>query len=630
MENREEIIRGVDMNKLGMKYSPKETMFRVWAPEREKVELLLYENSNDNNSKAFKMEKTLEGVHELIVKGDLKGKFYTYLVEGKDEVTDPYSIASSMNSEKSAIIDLKDTNPKGWEDHTIPEKRSITQEIIYEVHIKDFTIHKSSGVNHRGKYLGFCEENSKYNGLTTGIDHLKELGITCVHLLPVYDYLTVNEDIDEFYKDDNYNWGYDPELYNVPEGSYSIDSKDPSLRILELKTMIMNLHQAGIKVILDVVYNHTYKSYDSNFNILNPGYYYRMNPDGSFSNGSGCGNEVATEKPMVRKFILDSLKYWLEEYKVDGFRFDLMALMDIYTMKEITEELREIKEDIIIYGEPWAGGSTVLPEEIMTTKKMHSQLGIAVFNDEFRDAIKGDNDGYSKGYSQGNDSYIETVKNGILGKMFNSPKASINYVNCHDNLILYDKMKKVFPESSEEEIQEFNKFALSILLLSQGIPFIHSGNEFLRSKSMVENSYKSPVSINGIDWSLKEKNYEFYSYIRDLIKIRKSYEEFSISLSKEIDDKIKYLDIKSNLIAYTISRAEKVEFLLIIHNGNMEEVNILTDDILEILKEIFITDKNHIKITEVFNYGGILKENNVVDKLTIKRLSTSIYEIQLV
>lgn len=621
------------MYNLGMSYSPKETIFRVWAPNKEKIQLLLFENSHGEEKEVFNMIKTSSGVHEYTVEGDLKGKFYKYLVEGKIDVTDPYSVASSINSERTAIIDLMETNPKGWENHNIPETRCITQEIIYEVHIKDFTVDKSSGANHRGKYLGFCDENTSYNGLTTGIDHLKELGITCVHLLPVYDYITVDEDKDKFYVDSNYNWGYDPELYNVPEGSYSKDSTDPKSRIIELKTMIMKLHEAGIKVILDVVYNHTYKSIDSNFNILNPGYYYRMNPDGSFSNGSGCGNEIATENEMVRKFVIDSLKFWLEEYKVDGFRFDLMALMDIYTMKQITEDLRKIKDDVIIYGEPWAGGPSILPEELMTKKGRQSQLDIAIFNDEFRDAIKGDNDGDSKGFSQGNINFKEAVKKGILGENFKSPTESINYVNCHDNLILYDKMKKTFPLSSEDEICRYNKFALSIMFLSQGIPFIHAGNEFLRSKSMVSNSYNSPISINQIDWSLKEKNYEFYSYVVDLISIRKSYNDFTLSSSEEIKSKVKIVDTRlmNNLIAYTISRSSK-EYLLIIHNGNRDRENISRRFIIENLKENYSIICDNILFREVFNQDG--KSKNIEEYLDLKQISiekfsTSIYEMKV-
>lgn len=331
---------------LGMLYTPYKTIFRVWSPLKDKITLFIYNDGEGLERKAYVMSRGNDGVHEATIKGDLKGKFYTYLVDENKEVTDPYSISSSMNSIRSAIIDLEDTNPQGWENHTIPYNRRNCDAIVYEVHIKDFTAHESSGANHKGKYLGFAEENTSYNGLSTGISHLKDLGVTHVHILPVSDFISVREDKELFFQEGNYNWGYDPELFNVPEGSYASEPADPTSRVKELKTMIMALHESGLKVILDVVYNHTFRSYDSNFNTLMPNYYYRNNPDGSFSNGSGVGNEMATERPMVRKFVIESLLYWANEYKVDGFRFDLMALIDIDTVEEAVSRLREIKPDI--------------------------------------------------------------------------------------------------------------------------------------------------------------------------------------------------------------------------------------------------------------------------------------------
>ena len=625
------MVDGID--KLGMDYSPIQTIFRVWAPERERIDVLLYENNISDIRKVYSMEKQLSGVHEATIKGDLKDKYYNYLVEGLYEITDPYSIACSPNSKKSAIIDMHTTNPKGWESHSIPSQTPITKEIIYELHVKDFTIDPSSGANHRGKFLGLCEENTNYNGLSTGIDHLKDLGVTCVHLMPVYDFITVNEEEEHFYDDDNYNWGYDPELYNVPEGSYGTNPLDPKSRIIELKTMIMKLHEANIKVVLDVVYNHTYKAEDSNFNILYPNYYYRRKEDGSFSNGSGCGNEIATERSMVRKFILDSLKFWLKEYKVDGFRFDLMALMDIDTMREVVNQLREIKEDIIIYGEPWAGGPTVLPEDMMTKKGTQGELKIAIFNDGFRDAIKGDNDGFSKGFSQGNGDCKSATEKGIMSGYFNSPDESINYINAHDNLIIYDKMKKTFPLSSNEEITLYNKFALGILLLSQGIPFIHAGNEFLRSKGMDHNSYKSPISINGIDWSFKEKNFNFYKYVRDLIALRKKYDEFTLSTPEDIGVKVKFFSIKedNNLICYTIKRDAKDEYLLIFHNGNNEEIDVQISNIKTHIEYSYNTKMKNINLTELFNHDGIVAEKEIkLEKINITQYSNYIYKIKAV
>ncbi|MFA7534401.1 MAG: alpha-amylase family glycosyl hydrolase, partial [Tissierellaceae bacterium] len=422
---------------LGIVYSTEKTVFRVWSPLQNRIEVLIYSNPNDFLRESHTMTKLEDGVHELTIFGDLKGKYYTFLLHGREEVADPYAIGSSVNSIRSAIVDLKETNPEGWNEHKILNKKSNLQPIIYEVHIKDFTIHESSGVQYPGKYLGFAQRDTKFGGYSTGISHLEELGITHVHLMPIYDFLTVKEDKEYFYRQDNYNWGYDPELYNVPEGSYSTEPENPISRIKELKTLIMELHKSGIKVVLDVVYNHTYRALGSNFERLMPGYYHRRREDGSLSNGSACGNELATEKPMVRKFILDSLIFWVQEYKVDGFRFDLMALIDIETVEEIIKSLREIKPNILIFGEPWTADVTTLPDKLKTTKGKQSKMKFALFNDDFRDAIKGDNDGYGRGFVQGNLDYKIATETGIAGSIYyddshigftSSPLETINYV----------------------------------------------------------------------------------------------------------------------------------------------------------------------------------------------------------
>ncbi|MFW5648249.1 MAG: type I pullulanase [Candidatus Alkaliphilus sp. MAG34] len=621
-----------DIDDLGITYTPTETKFRVWAPGRKNIEVLLYEDWEGEKKEVFKMDKMQDGVHQCTIKGDLNGKYYTYLVETLYEVTDPYSVASSLDSKRSAIVDLEQTNPDGWAVHKIPPRIWKCEEIIYELHVKDFTYHPSSGVKDGGKYLGLCEEGTSYNGLSTGLDHLKELGITCVHLMPVYDFLTVEEDKKCFHCNYNYNWGYDPVLYNVPEGSYATVPEDPKNRIFELKTLIMKLHEAGIKVIMDVVYNHTYLTEDSNFNILCPNYYYRLNEDGSFSNGSGCGNELATEKPMVRKFILDSIKFWLKEYKIDGFRFDLMALIDKDTMREIVAYLKSIKRDIIIYGEPWAAGATVLPHDKMSARGIQDDLDIAVFNDDYRDAVRGDRDGYARGFSQGNMKHKIDVETGIIGGFYDFPHRTINYVNSHDNLILYDKMKKTFQFSPEEEIIMYNKFALSILFTSQGIPFIHAGNEFLRTKYMNDNSYCSSISVNQIDWSLKDRNVDFYNYVKDLIEIRKTHKEFTMVNPAEIRRKIKFLDmgLQSNLIVYTINRKITCESLLVIHNGNDSESTIQISNLMSHLKYWYNIEPEGITLTEIFNNDGIVQHRQDLADLSeiyIERFSTYIYEI---
>ncbi len=627
--------------KLGMIYSPKETLFRVWAPLKDKISLLIYDNGQTLERKSFLMNRGSDGVHEALIKGDLKGKFYTYLVDGNKEVTDPYSLSSSMNSLRSAIIDLGDTNPEGWENHTIPYNRRNCDAIVYEVHIKDFTGDPTSGALYRGKYLGFAEKNTEYNGLSTGIAHLKDLGVTHVHIMPVSDFISVREDKELFFQDGNYNWGYDPELFNVPEGSYATDPEDPVCRIKELKTMIMALHESGFKVILDVVYNHTFRSLDSNFNVLMPNYYYRSNEDGSFSNGSGVGNEIASERTMVRKFIIDSLVYWTEEYKVDGFRFDLMALIDIDTVEEALTRLREIKPDIFIYGEPWTGGITALSHTKTTTKGTQQHKSFALFNDNFRDALKGDNDGHTKGFIQGNLDCKLATETGIAGSIYyddghigfaGHPRETINYLNSHDNLIFADKIKAVFPTIDNEGLARLNNFAFSILLTSQGIPFIHAGNEFLRTKKMVHNSYNSDLDINGIDWSLKERNLKVYKFMKDLIRLRMTYKCFRMTGVEIIKKKLKFLEYSGpcTLVEYTLEVEEDCKYLLVVHNPNPHSCFITVAAVKEHIIKSYSPNLDGIELKLIFDENGLVDKalkNGVAHGINVPHFSTIVYEI---
>lgn len=632
------------MKKLGIDYSKEKTCFRVLAPTVENVKLLIYKGPEDISRQAYDMARDSDGVYSIDIDGDLDGKFYTYLVNDRDEVTDPYSYAVSLNGIRSSIVDLNDTNPSGWEDHKIPFRERLCNSIIYEVHIKDFTVDITSGVDHRGKYLGFCQEGSTYKGLSTGIDHLKELGISHVQLMPIYDYLTVKEEAEYFYQEKNYNWGYDPEHYNAPEGSYSLKAQDPKMRIRELKTMIMKLHQAGISVIMDVVYNHTFRSETSNFNVLYPNYFYRRLEDGSFSDGSSCGNEIATENEMVGRFIKDSLIYWLQEYKIDGFRFDLMGLMDIDTSLDIVSDLKEIKEDILIYGEPWTAGETSLSDSKTTSKGSQGNKGFAFFNDEFRNAIKGDNDGYTRGFAQGNIEGKEGTETGIVGSIYyddahigfaSSPEETINYVNSHDNLILQDKLIRLFPNSKHNELKEYNKFVMSILFTAQGLTFIHAGNEFLRSKNMDSNSYNSTISVNAIDWSLKEKNIDFFNYVKDLIELKKTYPEFNISLADKIREKIKFLDTRldENLITYTLEIDKCSKYLLIIHNGNLRDKLILTSNIKKHIEYHYCKQARELKLKEIFGMNGwsmgSIKSWDPYG-IKVKSLSSLIFEINII
>ena len=480
---------------LGALYKPNETTFHVWAPTHEKMSIAIYESSKSLSRVLYPMLKASDGVFSVTVDGDLHNYFYTYIVDGNTEVTDPYCISSSANSLRSAVVDLQRTHPENWLTHQRPKGLTGCDAILYEVHVADFSAHDSSGITHKGKFLAFSENDTKIENLSTGIDHLVELGVTHVHLMPVYDYLTVDEEVQN---DRNYNWGYDPEHFNSIEGSYATKPNEPSNRILEFKQAVMALHEKGLKVVLDVVYNHTYRTEHSNFNVLAPKYYHRTTVEGAFSNGSGCGNEFASETPMGRKFIIDSLLYWAKEFKVDGFRFDLMALIDSKTIDMALKELRKIDPEILFYGEPWMGGTSTLEEKLRVYKGSQGSKGYALFNDDFRDAIKGDNDGTGKGYIHGNKDMKLRIHTGLLGSIaYNEkfigfttqPCESINYFNSHDNLILQDKLLKASPDATEEEILKLNKMCFNLLFTAQGVPFFHAGNEFLRNKKEIGRAH---------------------------------------------------------------------------------------------------------------------------------------------
>jgi len=627
---------------LGAIYQSNKTIFRTFAPDKNNIKLRLFKDALSLEFTEYRMIKDLNGIFEVEINGDLDEYYYTYIVENEYEVTDPYSIASSINSNRSCILDLSKTNPEGFLQHKEPPIINPTDSIIYEVHVKDFTSHPTSNITNKASLIGMVEENTQYNGYKTGIDHLVELGITHVHLMPIYDYLTVREEREFAFDDDNYNWGYDPELYNVVEGSLVLYPDEPKKRILEFKKAIMGFHEKGIKVVMDVVYNHTFRGKVSNFNVLATNYYYRQWPDGTFSNGSGCGNEFDTQKPMARKFIIDSLKYWVKEFRVDGFRFDLMALIDIDTIEMAVKELREIKPDILIYGEPWLADNTPLPSNKTTSKGTQSKMSFALFNDNFRNAVKGDNDGYYLGFAQGNLDEIRNVETGIAGSIFydtarigftQKARETINYVNSHDNLILQDKILKVFPNKTEAEIKNYNKFIHSILFLSQGIPFIHAGNEFLRSKNGNHNSYNAPLKINAIDWSLKEKNIDVYNYIKELIEFRKANEAFRLDDDDEIREKLKFFKHVENCptIAYTIK--SKDGFLLVIHNANRTSCLLTYQNIKNHIAECYLEKFKDMTVGILFDENGIVRGNinsNHPHGVQTKAISTYVYKVNVI
>lgn len=570
-----EVKNYLDDIKLGLTYTPEKSTIRVWAPSQDNIILCLYDTYNTQKRDEFEMKKNIYDVFEYTLEGDKEGKFYTFLI-GNQEVVDPYAFASSANSKRAAIIDLEKSNPEGFKEHEIPFNDK-DKAIIVETHVADISIDVTSGAENRGLFLGSSQEGTKYNNYSTGIDHFKDLGVTHVHLLPVTDYLTVNELKPLSQYPDNYNWGYDQELYNNIEGSFSTSPNDPYSRIREFKTFIQRYHENGMSIVLDVVYNHTFRSKDSPFNVIEPNYYYRLE-NGYFSNGSGCGNEFASDTQMGRKFIVDSLCYLAKEYKIDGFRFDLMALTDIDTIMLAKEKLREINPNILIYGEPWMALSSPLAYEKQIVIGAQKDKGFAIFNPFFRDAIKGDNDGGERGYIQGEYYYKKNIQNGIIGSVglknnkgesFANPLESINYFNAHDNLIFYDKLVK--SDVKESEIKDITYMAFSLLMTSQGLPFFHSGNSFLRNKKGNHNSYNAPADVNGIDWALKEKNYDLFTKIKELISLRKELGIFNLKTENEVREKIEFLNnLKDSLIAYTIK--DETDNYLIIHNfGNSSE-----------------------------------------------------------
>ncbi|MFT5872921.1 MAG: pullulanase [Clostridium sp.] len=575
---------------LGATYTTLNTTFKVWAPTVEKITVVVYETFNDDLGQRHEMIKGENGVWEFKLNGNFRNKYYNYLVlngEEEKETPDIYTKGASANGKKGMIVDFQSLNPINWKIHKKPVPINRTESVIYELHVKDFSVSQDSGIENKGKYLALTEKNTKTpEGVVTGLDHLKDLGITHVHLLPVFDFASVDETVG------GYNWGYDPYLYNVPEGSYATDTRDGTVRIKEFKNMIQTLHENGISVIMDVVYNHTSTTGNSPMDILVPGYYYRKDDEGNCTNGSGCGNETASEKPMMRKFIVDSIKFWAEEYQIDGFRFDLMALYDIDTMKEIVTQAKVINPDIIIYGEPWTGGASSLPSSLQFKKGNQKGMQISVFNDDLRNAIKGDNDGIQVGFVNGGVELELEVKKGIVGGIdfydeicdfSKNPGESINYVSAHDNLCLFDKFEKSNPNNTHLEREKMNRLALAIIITSQGVPFIQGGTEILRTKQGNHNSYNSGDAVNEIRWSRKAEFSETYEYIKGLISLRKSQKVMTLDNDCEVRNSLLFLEAPCNCVAYELTSSFTKEYrkLIIIHNANKEEIKIILSDTTE-------------------------------------------------
>lgn len=605
----------------GFTYTPQKTSFKVYAPEHAELFLSLYEDRTGESYARIPMQRDKDGFWYAECEGDLEGVYYTYAT--KDfETTDPYSVLTSMNGTRSAVVDLRKTDPSGFRTHKRPEDLT-KNPIIMELHIKDYTYHPTSGVQYRGKYLGLAERGTHYKNMPTALDHLVELGVTHVQILPMYDFVTVDEDPKRFDDDKNYNWGYDPGHYNVPEGSYALDARDFSSRITELKSMIMAFHEAGLGVIMDVVYNHTYRSEDSNFHLLAPFVYHRRDGDG-FSNGSGCGNEFATETEAGRAFLLHSLKFWVEEYAVDGFRFDLMGLMDAEALIEAKEELLTDHPHLLFYGEPWAGGASVYPEERRMLKGRQKDTGIGVFTDEFRDAVRGDNDGNVRGFIQGDFSKKYAVETGIAGSIAfdenhigvaSMADESINYINCHDNLILRDKLE-ITVDDDKERIERY-ELGFAILLTSFGRSFLYEGNEFYHTKKWNPNTYNAPTSLNAIDWSRAYGFRKMTERFRTLIAIRKAHPVFGITDAEEIRKRLTFLPhFTEGLILYRIE--EDDGGLVIFHYADTEEV--AWDE--EAFHALFPEGAKEIRMI----YGRGEARNDVVTEFKIAGIDTAIIE----
>lgn len=581
---------------LGLTYTPIASTFKVWAPSASQLKLKIYANTKDSDAiTTFYLDKEGEGVWEVIVEEDLIGKYYTFQAEvfgeWKAEVPDPYVKAVGTNGLRGHIINFNKTDPTNWENDTSPYLERFTDIIIYELHVRDLSVEEYSGIQQKGKFLGVTELGTKnVEGLSTGLDHIKSLGVTHIHLLPSYDFFTIDESRPE---DNAYNWGYDPQNYNVPEGSYSTNPEDGAVRIYEFKKLVQTLHQNGLRVILDVVYNHTGHTESSNFNQLVPGYYYRQNAAGGFSDASGCGNETASERPMMRKFMIDSVSYWAEEYHIDGFRFDLMGIHDIATMNQITEVLNEIDPTIFVYGEGWTGGDSPLPEEQRAVKKQLSQMKrVAAFSDDMRDAIKGHVFSHEDiGFTSGQNGVEESIKFGIVAATLHpqidyskvnysdapwalQPSQTINYASCHDNHTLWDRLLNSRPTISEADRIRMHILANTIVLTSQGIPFLHAGVEMLRTKNGVENSYKSPDSINQMDWARKSKYPKVVLYYQQLIKLRKNHPAFRMPTTQMIQENLSFLDQQERgVVAYLLkgnAAKDTWKEIIVIFNGNQE------------------------------------------------------------
>ncbi|MGG1148273.1 type I pullulanase [Bacillus wiedmannii] len=602
-------------NDLGNIYTPQHTKFRVWAPTASEAKLVTYKKWNDKIGTEINMQQSEKGTWKAELTGNQKGLFYTYKVKIGDrwtEAVDPYVRAASVNGDKGAVVDLEETTPEKWKTNKKPKFKNPEDAIIYELHVRDLSIQPESGIKHKGKYLGVTEKGTRGpKDVKTGLDHMKDLGVTHVQLLPIFDYASVNE---ENLNEPQYNWGYDPKNFNVPEGSYSTNPYEPTVRITELKQMIQTLHDNNLRVVMDVVYNHMYNAAESNFHKLVPGYYYRYNEDGTFANGTGVGNDTASERKMMRKFMVDSVTYWAKEYNLDGFRFDLMGIHDYETMNEIRKAVNQIDPSIILHGEGWDLNTPLAAKLKANQKNAEKMKGIAHFNDNIRDGLKGSVfEEKENGFVNGKENMEDRIKKGITAGIdydinsstYQDPEQVLTYVEAHDNHTLWDKLELTNPGDSEEVRKQMHKLSSSILLTSQGIPFLHAGQEFMRTKYGDHNSYKSPDSINQMDWLRRAAFNNEVDYMKGLIELRKKYTAFRMTTVEQIKTHVSFIDAPKNTIAYAI-KGNKNEYFTVVHNANREAVEItlpskgpwkvLVDGKQAGSKTLYVVHDNKIKV----------------------------------
>lgn len=562
-------------------YTPEKTIFTFWSSVAEKMEVRLYNTYDAAEFDVITLQEQEGDFWTATIKGDQVGKFYTVCSyqngEWGQESPGIFAKAVSVNGQKAAIIDMQTTNPEGWENDQRPAMTDMTDIVVYETHMRDFTISDQSGITNKGKFVAMTETGAKTtDGLTSGVDHLKELGITHIQILPMYDYGSVDETTLALNK---YNWGYDPVNYNVPEGGYSTNPYDPTTRIREAKAMIQALHAAGIRVVMDVVYNHTFSVEGCALGRVVPNYFYRMNEDGTYANGSGCGNETASDKEMMRKFMVESVCYWAREYHIDGFRFDLMGIHDQETMRQIRAALDEIDPTIITYGEGWAAMAPAYPYEQLAMKQWtYTMPRVGAFSDDIRNALIGSPFDHHRGFASGNTDAREAVRNGLVAypEWSGEPMQHVSYITCHDNYCLRDRIEVAAAEETEATKLRMNKLAQTTVMVSQGMTFFYGGEELFRTKQGIENSYQSPDSINTIPWENKKLYSDLYQYYCEIIKIRRQHKGFRLGTAELVKNHVEFPETNNEgFIIYRIKDLQGIDTaasLIVLLNGTAEAI----------------------------------------------------------